>query len=181
MDAQQLNERANRGLDHLELRAKGVHAIVLLAHVGKERDVTIGVASNANQQLTAFCAAYLADQLGGRIETPNAAEIADKLHALVLAGAERMATWSERTRAQVQELFGEDWCRQLADLLDLSTDRQTRRATEAVDPNVGVQLVEDLDEPSRGRSVEYDESGDVDQALSRLHPSRIIPGKDGAT
>lgn len=146
MDAQKLNERANQGLDHLELRVHNVYSIVLLAHVGKENDVTIGVASNANQQLTAFCAAYLADRLGGRIETPNAAEIADKLHELVVWGGEKIAAWSERDRTRFTDLLSGGFMAKLVDLIELSTDRQTRRVTEAVDPNAGVQLLEEADE-----------------------------------
>ncbi len=150
MDAHKLNERATQALDHVigaELCSQGVYAIVLLAHVGPERGVSIGVASNANQKLTAFCAAYLADQLGGRLETPNAAEIADKLQELVVLGAEQMAKWPDLTRVAVMKLLSDPFMKRLAELIELSTDRQMRRSTEATDPNAGATFLQEGGDP----------------------------------
>lgn len=135
-----LHEAAGEQLRRLEL-PENTHALVLLMRVDGDRDVELGSASNAPRPLVAFSTAVLADTLGGRLETPNAAEIADLLYQLIVGLADLD---DEQTFAIFEALspLGDLWGQRLVELIDRCTQRQAAKNAEAVAPDPLLQIEE---------------------------------------
>lgn len=145
MTAPDLNDAAVAELRRLEL-PENTHALVVLMRVDAGDHVTIGSASNAPRPLVAFSTAALADMLGGRLETPNAAEIADLLYQLIVQSADL----EEDEYAALFEAFaplGDLWGQRLIELIERCVQRQAAKNVEAVSPDPLLQIVE---QPAKG-------------------------------